>query len=444
VRPALDTDTGPIYDVVMPGLIDAHSHARAIPVAAHGVRGGPLERFLVMLSAMTPLDPRDEALVAADAGLAAGITSTQVIHHTFGPPAQYERHLRSILAGYTEAGVRAAVTLAFSDQDEYAPLSLLAGTPVSLRNVPSPQREMGTPEFGELADRWLRGREPGAGADEHEMTAGADGLVSVDGVGPVAPQWCSAEANAAAGRARGESRVHAHLLESPRQRSAARVSDPVRALLDAGLVGPWSSFAHGVQLEASDRERLAANGATVVHCPGSNHNLNVGSCRVRQLLDDGVCVALGIDSNGACVEPDMFMEMRAALTTAEQLGEPLATSEVLAMATSGGARALCRPDLGVLAPGATADVIALELPDSAGCEDPLSEVVRRADRDSVAARWIAGRRQEPTGALQARARLRERMEADLPDRVARMTRTFDRWRRVHETWTAFQARTAAR
>ena len=33
-------DHGPVYDVVLPGLIDAHSHARGVQLAAHGIGAG--------------------------------------------------------------------------------------------------------------------------------------------------------------------------------------------------------------------------------------------------------------------------------------------------------------------------------------------------------------------------------------------------------------------
>jgi 5-methylthioadenosine/S-adenosylhomocysteine deaminase len=434
VRPGQETDSGPVYDVVMPGLIDAHSHARAIPIPDHGIRGGPLERFLLMLSAMTPLDPYDEALAAADAGLAAGITTTQVIHHSHGSTQECEQHLQAIISGYDDAGVRAAITLGFTDRDEFAPLSLMTGMPVRLPQLAKPRRGMTASEFASLADRWMR---------EYCRDGGPRQRVVVDGVGPVAPQWCSAETNAAIGSARHGGRVHAHLLESPWQAVAARTCDPVQALIDAELLGPWSVFAHGVQLGALDRDRLARAGATVAHNPGSNHNLNAGRARVRRLLDDGVSVALGIDSNGASAEPDMFGEMRAALTAAEDLGEPLTAREVLAMATSGGARALSRPDLGVLTEGAGADVIAVALADVADASDPVAELVRRADRGSVAARWIAGQPVTPSGATEARRRMARCMEQDAAARAARINMTAGQWRRVHDTWATFQARTAA-
>jgi cytosine/adenosine deaminase-related metal-dependent hydrolase len=438
VRPAREDDRGPVHDVVMPGLIDAHSHARAVPVEDHGISGGPLERFLVLLSAMTPLDPGDEAQVAADAGLAAGITSTQVIHHSFAVPAGYVEHGRAIAAGYAAAGARAFISLALTDQDEWAPATLLAAmasAETDTTAIPGPVRAIDAAGYVQLTATLLDsapvdgGRVPGP-------------EVTFDGVGPVAPQWCSAATNAAIGAVRGGARVHAHLLESHDQHLAAACVDPVESLADAGLLGSWSSFAHGVWLSDSGRHRLAAAGATVVHNPGSNRRLGAGRCQVRALLDAGVNVALGIDSNGATAEPDMFAEMRTALEIAAELGAPLSAAEVLAMATTGGAQALCRPELGVLAANTPADVIALALPGVTEAADPVAHLVEHAGRDHVQSRWIAGQRREPTGAQPARARLQAALDADMTARSARLVRAEDDWRTVQRAWTTFRTRTA--
>jgi 5-methylthioadenosine/S-adenosylhomocysteine deaminase len=412
---------GPVYDVVLPGLIDAHSHARGVPLAAHGISAGPLERFLIEVRALTPLPPGDEALVAADASLAAGITSVQVFHHDFGNAAAYTQGARATAEGSAEAGTRAFIALGLTDQDEYAP------APIGPRRddgVFAPSRGI-TPEgFPEVASRLL----------------GEHGLVSIDGVGPVAPQWCSDAALRAIAMVPGARRVHAHLLESARQRLAP---DAVARLERAGLLSPASSFAHGIWLDDAQLRRLARAGATIVHCPGSNARLGAGTCSVRRLLSAGVSVALGLDSNGSAQEPDMFREMRAALQTATSARSPLTATEVLAMATTGGARALARPDLGTLRPWAAADMVALNLPGVAEATDPVRYVVEHATRESVAATWVAGRRSARSmAAAAARARLAAALEADAPARAARLTEMTAAWEAADRAWRAAEQHAA--
>jgi 5-methylthioadenosine/S-adenosylhomocysteine deaminase len=405
---------GRVYDVVLPGLIDAHSHARGVPLAAHGIGAGPLERFLLEVRALTPLPPEDEALAAADGALAAGITSVQVFHHDFGDAAAYAQRARATAEGCAGAGIRAFIALGLTDQDEYAPATN------------GPHRNKGPFAPG-------RGVTPEGFPGVVSQLLGEHGLVTIDGVGPVAPQWCSDDALRAIAVPAAR-RVHAHLLESARQRLAP---DPVARMERVGLLSPASSFAHGIWLDDAQMQRLARAGAAVVHCPGSNVRLGAGTCPVRRLLSAGVNVALGLDSNGSAWEPDMFAEMRGALQIAAAAGSPLTTTEVLAMATRGGARALVRPDLGTLRLGAAADVVALNLPGVAEAADPVGYVVEHAARESVAATWVAGRRTaRSSAAAAARVRLAAALEADAPARAARLAGIRGAWEAVDRAWRA--------
>ncbi len=420
VRDATPADPGPVHDVLMPGMIDAHSHARGIPLVRQGIDGGSLERFLVQLRALTPLDHGDDALVAAADAVHGGITSMQVIHHSFAGPQTYAAQARALLDGCAAAGIRAFVSLAVTDRDEYAPV--LDGR--AIPGIPQPDRGLDAGGFAEVA-AVLRGRR---------------GLAQIDALGPVAPQWCSDGmlATIAASRARG--RMHSHLLESARQRLAPG-TEPVSRLHAAGLLDQGSSLAHGVWLDDAQIERLAAAGAVIVHCPGSNRRLGVGTCRVRRLLDAGVAVALGLDSNGAAVQPDMFAEMRAALRTAEDAEAPLTAAEALMMATGGGARALARPELGTLTPGSAADAVALELPTAVAAADPVEEVVRRADAGAVVSRWVAGRATGPSAAATlARARCETAIERDAGARAQRLSAACDAWSAVDKAWRRMERR----
>jgi 5-methylthioadenosine/S-adenosylhomocysteine deaminase len=411
---------GRVFDVILPGMIDAHSHARAVPLSAHGIGSGPLERFLIEARELTALPAEDEALVAADGALAAGITSVQVLCHDFGDAVAYARRARAIAAGYAAAGIRVFISLGLTDQDEYAPAG--DGQNDDEADVLMPSREVSPESFVGLAGSLL----------------GEYGLASIDAVGPVAPQWCSDRALRAIASVPGARRVHVHLLESARQRLAA---DPVGRLGRAGLLSASSSFAHGVWLDDGQRRRLARTGATVVHCPGSNARLGVGTCSVRRLLGARVRVALGLDSNGASDEPDMFAEMRAALRAAAVTGAPLTAAEVLAMATTGGARALRRADLGTLRPGAAADAVALNLPGVAEATDPVAHVIEHARRESVAAVWVAGRQaRRSREAEAARTRIVATLQRDAAARAERISAATAAWRAAERAWQAAERR----
>src|SRR5260370_6190090 len=102
----------------------------------------------------------------------------------------------------------------------------------------------------------------------------------------------------------------------------------------------------------------------------------------------------------------MFAEMRLAVRAAGAAGAPLTAAEVLAMATTGGARALARSDLGTLRPGAAADIVGLRLPGIVGADEPTEYLIQHATRGSVAATWVGGQRARSTpAAAQARERI---------------------------------------
>ncbi|MGH3277091.1 MAG: amidohydrolase family protein [Streptosporangiaceae bacterium] len=421
VRDATAEDDGPVYDVVLPGLVDAHSHARGVPLACHGVGDGPLERFLLEMRALTPLPAADEALVAGAAALATGITSVQAIYHTFADAAQYALGAAAVADGYLSAGLRAFIALGLTDQDEFVPGAADSG---------STSRDMLTPR---------RGVTPGAFPALAAGLLGTRGLVSIDAVGPVAPQWCSDRALRAIAEVGGATRLHAHLLESARQRLAP--ADPLARLARAGLLSARCSFAHGVWLDARQIDRVAAAGATIVHCPGSNARLADATCPVRRLIDAGVPVALGLDSHGAVAEPDAFAEMRLALRMAARAGAPLTAAEVLALATTGGAAAVARRDLGTLRPGAAADIVAVNLPEAATAADPVEDLVIRAGPANVAATWVAGRpARQARAAAAARVRLAAALADDAAARAERVAEAQAAWEAADRGWRELEAR----
>jgi 5-methylthioadenosine/S-adenosylhomocysteine deaminase len=413
------------HDVLLPGLIDAHSHARGTQLERHGVSGGPLERFLIEIRAITPLDPGDEALVAAAHALATGVTTMQPFLHTFAPPDGYATHVRAAAEGLTLAGVRAGIALGITDRDEFVPA---AAVPPGMAVPAAAVASHGTSVEDFIA---LVG----------ELASAMPGRVRIDAVGPVAPQWCSDEALARIGAVAGDRRVHTHLLESERQRRSP-LGDPLDRLDSAGLVSQATSVAHCVWLDEEHAERLAARRAVVVHCPGSNTHTGVGACPVRWLRARGVTVGFGLDSHTLSSPPDAFTELRNALRVAEENGEPIHAREALRMFTRGSAAAVCRPELGVLDPGSAADVVALRQPEVAHSEDPVATLVAHAGRESVTDVWVGGERVFPFPAEvevaveAAQARLDEALRADAGARARRLRDAEVAWEQVDGLWRA--------
>jgi cytosine/adenosine deaminase-related metal-dependent hydrolase len=156
---------------------------------------------------------------------------------------------------------------------------------------------------------------------------------------------------------------------------------PVEYMRRLDWVGPDVWYAHGVHLNRDEIQLLRDTGTGVAHCPSSNMRLGSGIAPIREMLDAGVKVGLGVDGSASNDSSHMVAEARMALLLQRATKGPAALSvdEAIEMATVGGARVLGRDDLGVLQPGKAADFIGVRLDRlgfaGAACHDPLGSLV---------------------------------------------------------------------
>ena len=156
---------------------------------------------------------------------------------------------------------------------------------------------------------------------------------------------------------------------------------------DHGLLASEDFLAHGVHLDGSEVGLLAETGTGVVHCPASNMKLASGMAPVQRLLDAGVPVALGTDGAASNNDLSMFDELRDAamlgkLAADDASAVPAATA--VRMATAGGAAVLDLPG-GRVEPGAAADLAVVDL-DAAHLtprHDPVSHLAYAASGHDV-------------------------------------------------------------
>lgn len=215
-----------------------------------------------------------------------------------------------------------------------------------------------------------------------------DGRLTSVVVAPCSPFSTSEElmiASAELARSLGL-RLHTHLAETLDEehdclrRFGCR---PVELAGRLGWLGPDVWFAHAIHLDGDEVARLAASSVGVAHCPSSNGRLGSGICRVRDLLDHGAAVGLGVDGAASNEAGTLFSEIRQALYFARLRAgraDALSPAEALGLATEGGARCLGRPDLGRLEPGAPADIAVWPGDDLADVEDPVAALVLGPDR----------------------------------------------------------------
>ncbi len=143
--------------------------------------------------------------------------------------------------------------------------------------------------------------------------------------------------------------------------------------------------------EGVDLGRLAAAGVSVVHCPLTTFRYGDVLTTFNDLRDAGITMALGTDS----FPPDLIRGMDVGLHSARVChGHGAAElSGYMEAATTGGAAALRRPDLGRLEEGAAADMTAFSLQDfrDGVIEDPLRTLVLNGTARNATDTFVGGR-----------------------------------------------------
>ena len=149
-----------------------------------------------------------------------------------------------------------------------------------------------------------------------------------------------------AGEARGlRGRLHANQLGP---------GPGVQLACELGL----AAVDHCTYLSVADVDALRETGTVATLLPGVEFSTRSPYPDARELIDAGVHVALASDCNpGSCFSSSIPLCIALAV---REMG--MSPAEALAAATLGGARALDRPDVGHLRPGASADLVLLEAP----------------------------------------------------------------------------------
>jgi cytosine/adenosine deaminase-related metal-dependent hydrolase len=145
----------------------------------------------------------------------------------------------------------------------------------------------------------------------------------------------------------------------------------VQTLADIGLLRSNAQLVHCCDVDAHDVSLIARSGASVAHCPRSNLQLNCPPAPIREMLDAGIKVGLGMDSPASSGQIDMFDEMRAALRVSKDRGQPLTAEEVWKMATSAKSIefAMAGPLSWTIEPGSTVALIKINLSAASTVED---------------------------------------------------------------------------
>jgi cytosine/adenosine deaminase-related metal-dependent hydrolase len=176
--------------------------------------------------------------------------------------------------------------------------------------------------------------------------------------------------------------LHTHLAETLEEEAYCNElygCRPVEYLDRLGWLADDVWCAHCVHLSERDIAQFAGSGTGVAHCPTSNLRLGAGVAPVRDMLDAGVRVGLGVDGSASNERSDLFFEVKQSLLVARGRngGAAMTARDAIRLGTRGGAAVLRRDDIGSLEPGMCADfavwgVDGLEL---GGADDPVAGIV---------------------------------------------------------------------
>ena len=349
---------GPVTEypgcVIMPGLVNAHSHLELTHFPSwkmrHGMDYAPrtfvdwLIQVVKVRRGLTADDIRQSVREGIRISLESGTTAMGEILTCRDLIPLY---VESPLAGrlYLEAiGQEPAhCETLLRELGQAATLSSGGFLPGLSPHTPYTLSESFGRELGKRAREWLL---PCA---IHVAESAAEGAFLFDSTGPLADTFYP----------------HVHweqYLPPPRKSTAVRYLDAL------GLLTPETVAIHCVHVTPDDAAILKEREVSIVLCPRSNDRLNVGKAPAHLFKKLGIPLALGTDSLASNDSLSLFDEMRYVEQQWPGLFPP---EELIYLATLGGARALGLGEVtGSLQPGKRADFLVVE---AEGTPDQLPE-----------------------------------------------------------------------
>ncbi|MEQ1691558.1 MAG: amidohydrolase family protein [Gemmatimonas sp.] len=331
--------------VLMPGLVNAHSHVELTAMRGF-LEGLAFRDWLTVLTRARRecFDPEtlyDSSCAGLEEALRNGITTCADTTESGAP-----------LAAMRDLGMRGIGYLEVFGPDPAQSASAVAGLKrhaTLLRDRDTPLVQTGlSPHapytvsaalFTAVADLARQEQWPVA---VHVAESAAETRFVREGTGPFADGLRARE-----------------ILVTPQARS------PIDLLDQCGILACEPLLIHAIQVDDEDIARMADRGARIVHCPISNLKLGHGIAPLERFRAAGIATGLGTDSVASNDRMDLLGEARqATLLQAFRLETPDALSAVdaLSLATLGGARALGLSDrIGSLEVGKEADLAAFSL-----------------------------------------------------------------------------------
>lgn len=369
--------------MVMPGLINIHSHPTSEPLRkgitdetrSPNFYHSSLYEFLTIFNNDEEGTPPCHKVAMAEL-LQSGCTTI----------VDYSMAFDGWLDLLAEAGIRACVAPSFRDAPWYTKNGHLLEYDWSDKER-GPQGFAAAKRLIDLANQHPSGR--------------LSGMLAPAQIDTVSPELLS-EAHDYAEERNLPFQIHAaqsvnEFIEIIRRHGCT----PIRWMDKLGILGERTIIGHGIFLDhhpwlhwssSDDLALLAERGVTVAHCPTVFMRRGIALNTFGGYLKAGVNMGLGTDT----YPHNMLDEMRNVATVARAVAgtvDDLDTSDIFDAATIGGATALRRDDLGRLTPGAKADLVLVDLKNQAmrPLREPLRSLIYVAAERAVRDVFVDGR-----------------------------------------------------
>jgi 8-oxoguanine deaminase len=374
--------------VVLPGLVNTHHHfyqtlTRVIPAAQNCSLFNWLQTLYPIWANLTPAAIAVSAQVAAAELILSGCTTAS--DHLYVYPNGCR--LDDEIAAIAEIGLRFHASRGSMSVGE------------SLGGLPPDTLVEAEPAILQDSQRLIE--------QYHDNSRHAMLRMTLAPCSPFSVSPDLMRESAAMARSYPGVRLHTHLAENQSDVSYSLANfglSPGDYAESVGWLGEDVWHAHCVQLSDDSIQKFGRTGTGVAHCPCSNMRLASGMAPIRKMLDHGVPVGLGVDGSASNDGSNLFLEARTAFLMARVRDcDPTVMSarETLEIATLGGARVLGRDDIGAIAPGMSADFIAVNLdrPQFAGAYHDVVAALIFCHAETVDYSFINGRRVVDQGHL---------------------------------------------
>ena len=318
--------------IVIPSLINAHSHMYGAYARGMSLKGEPPQNFIQILKKLwwmldKKLTTKDIRLCTDISAIEALKSGTTVIAEHHSSPYAVSGCLEIISREWEKAGITGSICYEVSDRD---------GEDIARKGI----------------DENISFIKKHAG---HQRIKGMFGLHASFTLGDETLARC---VEAEAGHDVG---FHLHVAEDKADNEKTQGftgKRVVERLIDAGVLKKGTIAAHCIYIEESEIRLLQESGAFVVHNPESNMNNAVGVAPVEDMLRSGIVVGIGTDG----MSFDMFAQARAVyllhkLNSQSPLAMP--ADMVIHMLFEHNRQIVC-PNTGAIEAGRFADIVILD------------------------------------------------------------------------------------